>query len=237
MHDMMVGMKGTSTTISLVNEATAVLQSSVWPLKGAWPLRPTFFTPDVTLHEMYAASTTISYVASSAPARSADASAEGLLSFCLARSIDTRRHRSTLPLCSHTTRLGRQGDLTGGDVICHRSGADPEVEAADEETPRRQRRRVAGRGRRRGPLTRAPPPRARCSPSRGPAVLWVDYLALLLLVSVARHPVTIMCQARDAPRGRCWHLGFLRGEEERSAARRVLVVPHLRWASSPSAWA
>ena len=137
MHDMMVGMKGTSTTISLVNEATAVLQSSVWPLKGAWPLRPTFFTPDVTLHEMYAASTTISYVASSAPARSADASAEGLLSFCLARSIDTRRHRSTLPLCSHTTRLGRQGDRTGGDVICHRSGADPEVEAADEEPPRR----------------------------------------------------------------------------------------------------
>ena len=121
-------------------------------------------------------------------------------------------------------------------MICHRPGADPEVEAADEET------KHLGGSVAESPDEGAddglpPPPRARCSPSRGPAVLWVDCLALLLLVSVARHPVTIMCQARDAPRGCCWHLGCLRGEEERSAARRVLVVPHLRWASSPSAWA
>ena len=31
--------------------------------------------------------------------------------------------------------------------------------------------------------------------------------------------VTIMCQARDAPLGCWWHLGCLRGEEERNAAR------------------
>lgn len=77
------------------------------PLKGVCPLKPTFFTPDVTLHEISAASSTISYVGLSAPARSAEASAEGgLLSCCLARPVDTRRHRSTLPLCSHTTPTG-----------------------------------------------------------------------------------------------------------------------------------
>ena len=42
--------------------------------------------------------------------------------------------------------------------------------------------------------------------------------------------VTIVCQARDAPRGCCWHLGCLRGEDERNAARRALMVPHSRWA-------
>ena len=42
--------------------------------------------------------------------------------------------------------------------------------------------------------------------------------------------VAIVCQARDAPLGCCWHLGCLRGEEERNAARRALMVPHSRWA-------
>ena len=39
-----------------------------------------------------------------------------------------------------------------------------------------------------------------------------------------------MCQTRDAPRGCCWHLGYLRGEDERNAARHALMVPHSRWA-------
>ena len=42
--------------------------------------------------------------------------------------------------------------------------------------------------------------------------------------------VTIMCLARDAPRGCCWHLGCLRGEKERNAARCALMAPHSRWA-------
>jgi hypothetical protein len=41
-----------------------------------------------------------------------------------------------------------------------------------------------------------------------------------------RDTVMIMCQARDAPGGCCWHVGCLRGELERAAARRALAIPH-----------
>ena len=81
-----------------------------------------------------------------------------------------RRHPPTqkhpAPLRPHDPDWGnKDGDRTNGDVISHRPGADPEVEAAGEEPARRQRRRVAwqrgcparGRGCRRGPLTCASP--------------------------------------------------------------------------------
>lgn len=185
----MVGMKGTSTTISLVKEATAVpqqrccasarasegrLSSEAHVLHARRHIARNFCC---LVHDQLRG-----IIRTRQKRRSVCRGGAALL---LPRS--PRRHPPTqkhpAPLQPHDPDWGdkdgdRQGDRTNGDVISHRPGADAEVEAAGEEPARRQRRRVAwqrgcparGRGCRRGPLTCAS--RARCSPSRGPAVLW-----------------------------------------------------------------
>ena len=127
--------------------ATAVPQSSVWPLKGIWPLRPTrrhiarnFCCLN---HDKLSG---INPHAPEAPMRPP----RGVCSLAASLAPSTPAGSTPAPLQPHDPDWGdKDGDRTGGDVICHRPGADPEVEAADEEAPRRQRRRVAGRGCRR----------------------------------------------------------------------------------------
>jgi len=117
-----------------------------------------------------------------------------------------------------------EGDRAGGDAGSEGPEADAEAEAAGEEEEGADE-----------DLSQAPPrtvPHPVVPPSPGPAA-W-----LCRFCEHDKTPfgdtVTIMCQARDAPQGCCWHLGCLRGKEERCAARRAQMVPHSRWASSSS---
>jgi len=166
MHDTMVGMKRTSTTISLVKEATAVPQQR---LASEGRLSSEAHALHVRRHiaRNFCASTTTATWHHPHPPEAPMRPPRGaalLLHRSPCRHPPTQKHSA--PLQPHHPGWGdKDGDRTSGDVISHRPGADPEVEAAGEEPAWRQRRGVAwqrgcparGQGCRRGPLTCASP--------------------------------------------------------------------------------
>jgi len=136
-----------------------------------------------------------------------------------------------------------EGGLADGDAGSQGPDADDEAEAAgeadgedifggsDAEPPRslpaQQQEEGAVEDLSQAPSRSAPHPVA--PPSPGLLTAWLCRYCQLEATPFG-DTVTIVCQAREAPRGCCWHLGCLRGEEERNAARRALMVPHSRWA-------